>query len=208
MFVVAGIVGAFVFAPPGTRMPRTANAFVLLAPGTSAKLFLFFFKTGLLVFGSGLVIVPFLKMQVVDQYHWLSNRQFLDSIAIGMISPGPVVITATFVGYLLNGFAGAVAATLGIFSPSVLFTVVATPILLRYYKHPRLAGFIRGVGVTVVGVLVGTSYLVAQQAIEDWITAMIAILSLVIVALWKRIPEPAVIGAAGAVGLVAYQLMR
>lgn len=208
MFIAAGIIGAFVFAPAGTPMPRTANALVLLAPGTSAKLFLFFFKTGLLVFGSGLVIVPFLKMQVVDQYHWLSNRQFLDSVAIGMISPGPVVITATFVGYLLNGFAGAVAATLGIFSPSVLFTVVATPILLRYHKHPRLAGFIRGVGVTVVGVLVGTSYLVAQQAIEDWLTAMIAVLSLVIVAMWKRLPEPAVIGAAGAVGLFAYQLMR
>ena len=208
MFVTAGLIGAFVFAPRGTAMPRPGNAFMLFVPGTSTKLFLFFFKTGLLVFGSGLVIVPFLKTQVVDQYHWLGNRQFLDSVAIGMISPGPVVITATFVGYLLNGFSGAVAATLGIFSPPVLFTVIATPILLRYHKHPRLAGFIRGVGVTVVGVLVGTSYLVGKEAIGDWLTALIAIISLVVISIWKRFPEPAVIGAAGAVGLVAYQVMR
>jgi len=88
------------------------------------QLFWFFFKTGLLVFGSGLVIVPFLKEYVVDQYHWLGERQFLDSVAIGMMTPGPVVITATFVGYLMSGLSGAFAATLGIFSPSVLFTVI------------------------------------------------------------------------------------
>ena len=82
-----------------------------------------------------------------------------------------------------------------------------TPILLRYHKHPRLAGFIRGVGVTVVGVLVGTSYLVAQQAIGDWLTASIAIASLAIITIWKRIPEPLIIAFAGAVGLVAYQMM-
>ena len=199
MFIAAGLLGALVFAP----MPqRPANAVVFIP---SAKLFAFFFKTGLLVFGSGLVIVPFLKMQVVDQYHWLGNRQFLDSVAIGMISPGPVVITATFVGYLLNGFAGAAAATLGIFSPPILFTVIATPILLRFHKNPRLAGFIRGVGVTVVGVLVGTSYLVALQAIGDWLTALIAIASLVVITMWKRIPEPAIIATAGAVGVLAYQ---
>jgi chromate transporter len=207
MFVTAGLMGAFLFAPRGTPMPRSANAFVWFVPGTSAKLFAFFFKTGLLVFGSGLVIVPFLKMQVVDQYHWLNNRQFLDSVAIGMISPGPVVITATFVGYLLNGFSGAVAATLGIFSPPVLFTVIATPILLRYHKHPRLAGFIRGVGVTVVGVLVGTSYLVGRDAIGDWLTAAIAVVSLVVITIWKKVPEPAVIAGAGVVGMVAYRLL-
>jgi len=207
MFIVAGLIGAFLFAPPGTQKPRPANAFALLVPGPSLKLFLFFFKTGLLVFGSGLVIVPFLKTQVVDQYHWLGNRQFLDSVAIGMISPGPVVITATFVGYLLNGFSGAVAATVGIFSPPVLFTVIATPILLRYHKHPRLAGFIRGVGVTVVGVLVGTSYMVGREAIGDWLTAAIAVVSLVVITIWKMVPEPAVIGAAGVVGLLAYQMM-
>jgi chromate transporter len=204
MFIAAGLLGAIFFAP--APKPRI-TAMLLFVPGTTAKLFFFFFKTGLLVFGSGLVIVPFLKTQVVDQYHWLTNRQFLDSVAIGMISPGPVVITATFVGYLLNGFRGAVAATVGIFSAPILFTVIATPILLRYHKHPRLAGFIRGVGVTVVGVLVGTSYLVAQQAIGDWVTAMIAIVSLLIVTMAKKVPEPAIIVAAGVVGLLAYRAL-
>jgi chromate transporter len=195
MFVAAGVIGAFVFVH---RPPRPALAVVPL------QLFLFFFKTGLLVFGSGLVIVPFLKMQVVDQYHWLGDRQFLDSVAIGMISPGPVVITATFVGYLLDGLTGALTATLGIFAPPVLFTVIATPLLLRYRKHPVLAGFIRGVGVTVVGVLVGTTVLVGREAITDFRTAIIAIVALAVL-LTKRVPEPLVVVAGGVVGLIAFR---
>jgi chromate transporter len=222
MFVGAGLIGIFVFgrsaapaidANPPTKRSARANVFALI-PGaallsvTTAKLFFFFFKTGLLVFGSGLVIVPFLKTQVVDQYHWLGNRQFLDSVAIGMISPGPVVITATFVGYLLNGIIGALAATIGIFSPPLLFTVLATPILLRYVKHPRVAGFIRGVGVTVVGVLVGTTWLVGKEAIGDWLTAAIALGSLLVIIFLKKLPEPVVILAGGTIGLLTYQIIR
>ncbi|HEV2721814.1 MAG TPA: chromate transporter, partial [Thermoanaerobaculia bacterium] len=199
MFIAAGLLGAFVFAP-GMKL-RPANAVIILP-----KLFLFFFKTGLLVFGSGLVIVPFLKTQVVDQYHWLDNRAFLDSVAIGMISPGPVVITATFVGYLLDGLTGALAATAGIFAPPILFTVLATPLLLRYAKHPRVAGFIRGVGVTVVGVLVGTTWLVGKEAIGDWLTAAIGAASLLAILAFKKLPEPAVIAAAGIIGLLAYRV--
>jgi chromate transporter len=221
MFIVAGLIGAFVFArvtgvKPSTAAPSKPNASAILLvssaagtfSGTTAKLFLFFFKTGLLVFGSGLVIVPFLKTQVVDQFHWLNNRQFLDSVAMGMMSPGPVVITATFVGYLLNGFAGALSATLGIFAGPVLFTVLATPILLRYHKHPRVAGFIRGVGVTVVGVLVGTTYLIGKEAIGDLLTAAIAIASLLAITFWKKLPEPLVILAGGGIGLLAYQTLQ
>jgi chromate transporter len=221
MFVAAGLIGAFAFARSAvpsiaatpTKCSTRANVFALIPgaavfSGTTAKLFLFFFKTGLLVFGSGLVIVPFLKTQVVDQYHWLGNRQFLDSVAIGMISPGPVVITATFVGYLLNGTIGALAATIGIFSPPVLFTILATPILLRYYKYPRVAGFIRGVGVTVVGVLVGTTWLVGKEAIGDWLTAVIALGSLLAIIFWKKLPEPLVILAGGTIGLLMYRIIR
>jgi chromate transporter len=219
MFVVAGLCGTLVFgrsraastAPAASQANGRARAMVLVPAATiafsgkTAELFLFFFKTGLLVFGSGLVIVPFLKTQVVDQYHWLSNREFLDSVAIGMISPGPVVITATFVGYLLNGVIGALAATAGIFLPPVLFTILATPILLRYYKNPRLAGFIRGVGVTVVGVLVGTTYLVGKEAIGDWLTIVIFVIGLVAITVWKKLPEPLVVLAGGVIGLIAYQ---
>ena len=199
MFIIAGLLGIIIF---GRRVGGRATAMSVM------PLFLFFFKTGLLVFGSGLVIVPFLKTQVVDEYHWLTNREFLDAVAIGMISPGPVVITATFVGYLMAGIAGALAATVGIFAAPVLFTILATPLLLRYRADPRVAGFVRGVTVTVVGVLVGTTYLVGRQAIGDWLTALISVASLAIIIYWKRIPEPAVIAAAALVGLLAYQPMR
>ena len=195
MFVAAGLIGILVFG----RIGRATAVSVL-------PLFFFFLKTGLLVFGSGLVIVPFLKTQVVDQFHWLTNREFLDSVAIGMISPGPVVITATFVGYLMSGLAGALAATAGIFAAPVLFTILATPLLLRYRSHPVVAGFVRGVSVTVVGVLAGTTYLVGKEAIGDWLTALIAVASLAVIILFKRIPEPLVIAAGAIIGLATYHL--
>jgi chromate transporter len=225
LFLIAGALGTALFAPrdpipasqpapPGPAGGGTAKALAAvpaapIAGGVSAltgKIFLFFFKTGLLVFGSGLVIVPFLKTYIVDQYHWLDNRQFLDSVAIGMISPGPVVITATFVGFLLNGWAGATAATIGMFAPAVLLTVLATPLLLRYGRNRRLRGFIRGITVTVVGVLVGTTFLVGKTAITDWTTAGIALLSLAVLTLWKRAPEPLLVGLGGALGIAAHWL--
>lgn len=226
LFLVAGALGSVLFAPPaaavvtatrpggGTPGPATARLPALapaaaVAGGISAmtaKLFWFFFKTGMLVFGSGLVIVPFLKTYIVDQYHWLDNRQFLDSVAIGMISPGPVVITATFVGFLLDGWAGATAATIGMFAPAVLLTVLATPLLLRYGRNRRLRGFIRGITVTVVGVLVGTTFLVGKAAITDWPTAAVAVLTLAALFLWKGLPEPLVVALGGLLGIAAHWL--
>jgi chromate transporter len=224
LFAVAGVLGIFLFAQPGPGAPtppkkpspaRAGERVPLLLPavagassGMTLKLFLFFFKTGLLVFGSGLVIVPFLKTYVVDQYHWLGNREFLDSVAIGMISPGPVVITATFVGFLLKGLPGAAAATVGIFSPAVLFTLLATPLLLRYHDNRRLRGFIRGVTVAVVGVLVGTTYLVGKTAIGDWPTAGIGIATLVVLFATKKVPEPLIVLAGGLIGLLAFPLIN
>jgi chromate transporter len=225
LFVAGGLLGMFLFArraeagskpgpAPAVGPPKVgAASLVVVAPaglgnGLTVKLFLFFFKTGALVFGSGLVIVPFLKTYLVDQYHWLTNRQFLDSVAIGMISPGPVVITATFVGYLLSGISGAAAATLGIFSPAVLFTVFATPLLLRYGRNPRLQGFIRGVTVTVVGVLVGTTYLVGRTAIGDALTIAITVLSLLALFRFKKCPEPLLVGLGALIGLGGYRLIE
>jgi len=192
MFIAAGLLGIVVFGK--VRTPALA---------ISVDLFFFFFKTGLLVFGSGLVIVPFLKTQVVDQYHWLGNAEFLDAVGIGMISPGPVVITATFVGYLLSGFTGAAAATLGMFLPPVLFVILATPLLLRYRDSARLRGFIRGVSTAVVGVLAGTTWLIARTAIVDLAGLVIAVVALAVVTTTKRVPDPLVIAAAGAAGLLA-----
>lgn len=216
MFLAAGVLGIVVFAPPAPPLPGpepaprplTGGGAILPlglaaagAPGTVGQLFLFFFKTGCLVFGSGLVIVPFLKTYVVDQYHWMGNREFLDAVAIGMISPGPVVITATFVGYRVAGLAGAAAATLGIFSPAVLFTLAATPLLLRHGSNRRLQGFVRGVTVSVVGVLAGTTVFVARAAIGDPLTAAIAIASLAVFAAPWKVPEPLVVLAGALIGL-------
>jgi len=220
VFLAAGILGAFFFleaSPPRSTPPAPKGGGVALPlsfgvlsagpSGIAGELF-FFFKTGLLVFGSGLVIVPFLKTYVVDQYHWLGNRQFLDAVAIGMISPGPVVISATVVGYLLDGLEGATAASVGIFAPAVLFTILATPVLLRHTDNRRLRGFLRGITLAVVGVLVGTTYLVGRTAIGDVLTAAIAVGSLLALFRFRRLSEPVLVAAGALVGLLAYPILR
>lgn len=227
LFIAAGLLGIWIFAPrptvaqpetpasPPTRSTlRSQAAPLLLAvlPGLggvpSWDLFAFFFRTGLMVFGSGLVIVSFVKAYIVDQYHWMSERTFLDAVAIGMISPGPVVITATFVGFIVGGFSGALASTVGIFLPSIIFTVLGTPLLLRYRKNPYVMGFVRGVTVAVVGVLAGTAYLVGKPVIGDWLTALILIAVLAVPRLGKKIPDQVLVLAGAAIGLTAYPLLR
>jgi chromate transporter len=227
LFVLAGAFGIFAFAPrpkpepAGTAqfLPETMTIKASLVPlvaaalpsalgGMAWQLFAFFFKTGLLVFGSGLVIVSFVKAYVVDQYHWLDNRTFLDAVAIGMISPGPVVITATFVGYMVGGFGGAVAATVGIFAPSIVLTIAAAPILMRYGNNARVSGFVRGVTVAVVGVLAGTTYLVGRPVIGDTLTVAIFFASLAATRLTKKIPDQALVAAGAIVGLIEYPLLR
>lgn len=174
----------------------------------TSKIFLFFLKTGFLVFGSGLVIVPFLKAYVVDQYHWLGDRAFLDAVAVGLVSPGPVVVTATFVGYLLGNLSGALAATAGIFAPSQVFVIIGTPILRRYRTNTRVQGFIRGVTVAVVGVLVGTSYLVARSSLLDWSSIALFAVALAVLFGARKIPDQALIGSGALVGLIAYPLLH
>jgi chromate transporter len=216
LFLVAGALGIVLFYRPPTDITRTPSSppstvrlssVVPLIAGAYQtvavpKLFLFFFKTGLLVFGSGLVIVPFLKAYVVDQYHWLSNQAFLDAVAVGIVSPGPVVITATFVGYLTHRLSGAIAATVGIFLPSLIFVLLGTPLLRRYRKNGRLQGFVRGVTVAVVGVLLGTSFLVARSTIHDAFGLVVLLAALgVICSKWK-VPEPALVGGGALAGLL------
>jgi chromate transporter len=218
LFLAAGVLGIVVFAPQGkpaaaepvapaepkmraVSFPALLGVIAPSAAGLAPALFWFFFKTGFLVFGSGLVVVSFVKTYVVDQYHWLDNRTFVDAVAIGMISPGPVVITATFVGYAVDGFAGALAATLGIFLPSIILTVAATPLLLRYGGHPRVAGFVRGVTVAVVGVLAGTTYLIARPIIVDSFTAALLLVVLVSPRFAKRIPDQAYVALGAVLGV-------
>lgn len=220
LFLAAGIIGIVAFAPragsgesvtvapvgPQLRAVALPTMLGVITPvsGLAASLFWFFLKTGFLVFGSGLVVVSFVKTYVVDQYHWLDNQTFVDAVAIGMISPGPVVITATFVGYAVDGFAGAVASTLGIFLPSIVLTVIATPLLLRYGSHPRVAGFVRGVTVAVVGVLTGTTYLIGRPIIVDAVTVALLLVVLAAPFVAKRVPDQAYVALGAIVGVALH----
>jgi chromate transporter len=218
VFLVSGAIGIVLFYQPAATARESEKKVDAVIPGlvpaaTSMyqwvplpKLFWFFFKTGLLVFGSGLVVVPFLNAYVVDEYHWLSNRAFLDAVAVGIVSPGPVVITATFVGYLNHALAGAAVATAGIFMPSLIFVLLGTPVLRRYRTNGRLQGFIRGITVAVVGVLVGTSYLVGRSTVRDPFTLILFALALL--ALWapRKVPEPLLVACGAFLGYVTAAL--
>ncbi len=153
------------------------------------------------MFGSGLVIVSFVKTYVVDQYHWLDNQTFVDAVAIGMISPGPVVITSTFVGYAVDGFAGAIAATAGIFLPSIILTIVATPLLLKYGSHPLIVGFVGGVTVAVVGVLLGTTYLIGRPVVIDAFGVALMVVVLIAPFVVKRVPDQAYVALGAVLGI-------
>jgi chromate transporter len=168
---------------------------------------LFFLKAGSLTFGSGLVIVPFLEQGLVQQYGWLDQRQFLIAVAVGMISPGPVVITATFVGYLVAGFWGSLVSTIGIFFPSFIFVLVAAPILVRHGQNPNVQGFVKGAYGAAIGTILGACILLGRIAIGDWLTALIGALSLAVLFRWK-VSNPLLIAVTAVIGLITYPLLQ
>jgi chromate transporter len=215
LFIGAGIIGILyygsLFKKTPTALTVTVPVLAALAPDASgstiAKLLLFFLKAGSLTFGSGLVIVPFLEQGLVQQFHWLDQRQFLIAVAIGMISPGPVVITATFVGYLVAGFWGSLASTIGIFLPSFLFILIAAPLLARHRANPNVQGFVKGAYAAAIGTILGACILLGKIAIGDWLTALIGIVSLAILFRWK-VSNPLLIAATGIIGLIAYPILQ
>jgi chromate transporter len=216
LFIGAGIVGILYYGqfkqrPPVALQVAAAPALAQLAPvasgSTLGKLFLFFLKAGSLTFGSGLVIVPFLEQGLVEQYGWLDQRQFLIAVAVGMISPGPVVITATFVGYLVAGFWGSLVSTIGIFLPSFILVLVAAPLLAKYRENPNVQGFVKGAYGAAIGTILGACILLGRIAIGDWLTALIGLGSLAILFRWK-VSNPLLIAATAAIGLVAYPLLQ
>jgi chromate transporter len=223
LFIGAGIVGILYYGSLFKRTPAalsvTAPVLAQLAPGASGpipgsilgsilgKLLLFFLKAGSLTFGSGLVIVPFLEQGLVQQFGWLDQRQFLIAVAIGMISPGPVVITATFVGYLVAGFWGSLVSTVGIFLPSFLFVLIAAPLLARHRANPNVQGFVKGAYAAAIGTILGACILLGKIAIGDWLTAMIGAVSLAILFRWK-VSNPALIAATAIIGLIAYPILQ
>jgi chromate transporter len=218
LFIGAGVLGILYY---GTLARKSASSTALVvlpaAPAAAAapvsvasaagKLLLFFLKAGALTFGSGLVIVPFLQEGVVHQYGWLGQRDFLIAVAVGMISPGPVVITATFVGYLVAGFTGALAATIGIFLPSFVLVLAAAPLLARYRANPNVQGFVKGAYAAAIGTILGACLLLGKVAIGDWITVLIGLASLG--ALFRlTVNNPLLIAAAATIGLIAFPLMH
>jgi chromate transporter len=229
VFIGCGIVGLLYYGSlfRGFRVGPTTSLMVgvpLVASGVPeggfgallGKLLVFFLKAGSLTFGSGLVIVPFLEKGLVQQTGWLNEREFLVAVAMGMISPGPVVITATFVGYLvaaqqagslLGGLWGSLASTIGIFLPSFLLVLIVAPILVRYRQNPNVQGFIKGAYAAAIGTILGACVLLGKIAIGDWLTALVALGSLVVLFRWK-ISNPLLVAATAIIGLIAFPLLK
>jgi chromate transporter len=220
MFLGAGALVWAVRGPsdrwrPGSKL-REAAASAVLGGGALAlamdtdklvKIAGFFAYAGSFVFGSGLAIVPFLYSGVVKDYGWLNDRQFLDAVAVAMITPGPVVITTGFIGYLVQGFWGAVVAALATFVPCYLLTVLPAPYFKKHGKHPGIVAFVDGVTAAAVGALAGAVIVIGQRSITDWVTAALALLTAALLWRFKKLPEPLIVVAAAFIGLVVHPLM-
>ena len=221
LFIGAGILGILYYRSrvPGraASLPVVLLASLVAGPAAGAapasggatlgKLLVFFLKAGSLTFGSGLVIVPFLETGLVHQTGWLDERQFLVAVAMGMLSPGPVVITATFVGYLVAGFWGAAVSTVGIFLPSFLLVLIVAPVLVRHRANPNVQGFVKGAYAAAIGTILGACVLLSRIAIGDWLTALVGLASLGVLFRWK-VSNPALIAATALIGLIAFPLLR
>ena len=208
LFLMAGIVVIF------ARRTSRVTSFVLVpawlwiglngvsSKSTLLKIFLFFAKAGAFVFGSGLAIVPFLHSGVVLENHWLTEHQFLDAVAVAMITPGPVVITVAFIGYLVSGPLGGIAGALGVFLPCYLFVIVPAPYFNRIAKNLAVKAFVDGVTAAAVGAIAGATIVLGRRALTDWITAGLCLIAFLVLFKFKRIPEPILILFAGILGLI------
>jgi chromate transporter len=214
LFILCGIITLLVKAPPRLRGTTPAMALLggfgklltgihgMASLGTLGTLSFFFLKAGAFVFGSGLAIVPFLYGGVVGKFHWLTERQFVDAVAVAMITPGPVVITAAFVGYLVAGPLGGAAAALAVFAPPYLIVLFGAPYYRRFAQNRQVKAFVQGVTSAAVGAIAGAAYILARRSLVDIPTLLIALIALGISLRVKKIPEPVVILAAGAAGIV------
>ena len=206
LFLLGGIIALAVKAMPLRRVASATPAVMLVFGalpkfGKLVDVFLYFAKAGMFVFGSGLAIVPFLYGGVVQGHHWLTDHQFVDAVAVAMITPGPVVIAVSFIGYLVAGFGGATAAALGVFAPVYLVVVALAPYYKRFARNPQLHAFVRGVTAAAAGAIAGAVVVLARRSIYDGPTLVIALASLGVLLRWK-IPEPIIILVAAAAGLV------
>ena len=209
LFIAAGLLYMFVKAPPQWyKKPSVGNAIFLQAAfwqfelGTLGKIAWFFTKAGAFVFGSGLAIVPFLHGGVVTEYGWLTEQEFIDAVAVAMITPGPVVITVGFIGYLVAGFPGATVAAFATFLPCYLFTILPAPYFHKYGRHPSIKAFVDGITAAVIGALAGAVIVIAIRTIKDIPTTLIALATIVILLRSKKVKELHIILVAALIGIV------
>lgn len=219
VFLGAGVFVWIVRAPP-KRWPNRLHSFAVAAPLAAAsaatavdwpklvEIGAFFTYAGSFVFGSGLAIVPFLYGGVVVDHKWLTERQFVDAVAVAMITPGPVVITTGFIGYLVSGFWGAVVAAVATFLPCYLLTVLPAPYFRKHGRHPGIVAFVDGVTAAAIGAIAGAVIVLGKRSITDPVTASIAVATVLLLWKFKKLQEPIVIAAAAAAGLVLYPLMK
>src|SRR5207302_2729341 len=216
LFVLCGFVALSVRGSPRLRFaPAKLTALVgskglytgvlgVASAGTISTLFLFFLKAGAFVFGSGLAIVPFLYGGVVGRFHWLTEQQFLDAIAVAMITPGPVVITAAFIGYLVAGLLGGTVAAIAVFAPPFLIVLLAAPYYRRFAANPQVKAFVQGVTAAAVGAIAGAAVILWKRALVDISTLMIGLITFVVLVMLRKVPEPVLILIAGVIGLLLH----
>lgn len=169
---------------------------------------LFFAKAGAFVFGSGLAIVPFLYGGVVTEHQWLTEKQFVDAVAVAMITPGPVVITVAFIGYLVAGTAGAIVAAVATFLPCYLLTIIPAPYFKKYGKLPGVVAFVDGITAAAIGAISGSVFVLAKRSIIDVPTALIALTTVALLWKFKRMQEPVIVAVAAVAGLILYPLIK
>src|SRR5215216_2119862 len=216
MFLGAGVLVWLVRAPPklanGAMHASTAPLLAWLALDAVdwpklGQIGAYFAYAGSFVFGSGLAIVPFLYGGVVQEYHWLTDRQFIDAVAVAMITPGPVVITTGFIGYLVAGFWGSVVAAAGTFIPCYLFTILPAPYFKKHGKRPAIVAFVDGVTAAAIGAITGAVIVIGQRSIIDWVTAALALVTVALLWRFKKLPEPLIVVAAALIGLGVHPFM-
>lgn len=208
LFLLGGLLGAVAARPPAAKVAAAVLPWPMLLTGLHGpadgsvlwRIAWYFTEAGAFVFGSGLAIVPFLHSGVVRDFAWLSERQFLDAVAVAMITPGPVVITVAFIGYLVAGPIGAVVAALATFLPCWLLVVGPAPHFRRYAKNALIKGFVGGVTAAAGGAIAGAAFVLGRRAIVDLATALIALAALAVLTWSKKAPEPLLILLAGVVG--------